>query len=52
MISLEKGSVYYEVKDGPYDIRTDKVFADWAPDECSDDVNVYLEDLKQTIHSV
>lgn len=32
-ISLEEGSCLYEVKDGPYDPKTDKVFAPWAPEE-------------------
>jgi len=29
IISLEKNSVVYEVKDGPYDPETDKNFAPW-----------------------
>jgi cupin fold WbuC family metalloprotein len=33
LISLEKGSVAYEVKDGPYDPSVDKNFAIWAPAE-------------------
>ncbi len=33
LISLEKGSVAYEVKDGPYDPTIDKQFAPWAPEE-------------------
>jgi len=33
VLSLEPGSVFYEVKDGPYDPATDKVFAPWAPPE-------------------
>ena len=33
LISLEKGSVVYEVKDGPYHPIDDKNFADWAPKE-------------------
>ncbi|MDZ7742031.1 MAG: WbuC family cupin fold metalloprotein [Bacteroidota bacterium] len=33
IISLEPGSVAYEVKDGPYDPENDKVFAPWAPAE-------------------
>ena len=30
---LEKGTVVYEIKDGPYDIADDKNFASWAPNE-------------------
>ena len=36
VISLESGSVAYEVKDGPYDVRIDKFFAPWAPKEGMD----------------
>ncbi len=35
LISLEKGSVVYEVKDGPYNPADDKNFAPWAPEEWS-----------------
>lgn len=31
--ALEPGTVVYEIKDGPYDVATDKQFAPWAPDE-------------------
>lgn len=31
--ALETGTVVYEIKDGPYDVATDKQFAPWAPDE-------------------
>ncbi len=37
VLSLESGSVAYEVKDGPYDARVDKFFAPWAPMEGKDD---------------
>lgn len=33
LISLEEGSVAYEVKDGPYNPSVDKNFATWAPAE-------------------
>jgi len=32
-ITLEPGSVLYEVKEGPYDKNNDKNFASWAPGE-------------------
>lgn len=35
LISLKPGTVIYEVKDGPWDIKTDKVFAPWSPEEGS-----------------
>lgn len=33
VISLQRGSVVYEIKDGPYDMQDDKNFATWAPKE-------------------
>lgn len=33
IIALERNSVAYEVKDGPYDQGNDKIFAQWAPTE-------------------
>ncbi len=44
-ISLEKGTVVYEVKDGPYNPENDKQFAPWAPEEGSPEASVYLERL-------
>lgn len=41
IISLENGSVAYEVKDGPYDPAVDKHFANWAPREGDDDALSY-----------
>lgn len=38
LISLERGSVAYEVKDGPYDPNNDKSFAPWAPQEADNDL--------------
>lgn len=49
IVSLEAGSVFYEIKPGPYDPDADKGFAAWAPEEGSSDVNNYLHRLKQTI---
>ena len=33
LLSLEEGTVLFEVKAGPYTISTDKDFASWAPSE-------------------
>lgn len=33
IIALEKNSVAYEIKDGPYNPASDKIFAEWAPAE-------------------
>lgn len=45
LISLEPGSVVYEIKDGPYNPDTDKNFAPWAPEEGSVHAGKYLEGL-------
>ena len=49
IISLEAGSVAYEVKDGPYDPAVDKNFAPWAPREgepqCDAFINKVLQEL-------
>ncbi len=45
IISLESGSVAYEVKDGPYTPINDKNFATWAPEEGSPKVKNYLNQL-------
>jgi cupin fold WbuC family metalloprotein len=52
VISLESGSVYYEVKDGPYDIKTDKIFSEWSPAEGTREAEKYLDNLKNVICSV
>lgn len=36
IIGLEAGSVAYELKDGPYNVKVDKNFAPWAPAENND----------------
>ncbi|MEA3445992.1 MAG: WbuC family cupin fold metalloprotein [Bacteroidota bacterium] len=45
VISLEKGSVAFEIKDGPYNNETDKIFAPWAPSENSPEAGKYLNKL-------
>ncbi len=45
LVSLEAGSVAWEVKDGPYDPVDDKHFAPWAPAEGDPDAEVWLNDL-------
>lgn len=46
LVSLETNSVMYEVKDGPYDEKTDKQFAPWAPEENSEKAETYLSFIK------
>ena len=45
IISLESGSVLYEVKDGPYNKSTDKNFAKWAPEEGNPEAKQYLDNI-------
>jgi cupin fold WbuC family metalloprotein len=45
IISLEKGSVAYEAKDGPYDPADDKCFASWAPPENSPECDAYINSI-------
>jgi cupin fold WbuC family metalloprotein len=45
IISLEKGTVLYELKDGPYKVANDKGFASWAPEEGSVEAPGYLQQL-------
>jgi len=49
IISLEENSVYYELKDGPYNVLNDKQFAEWAPEEGSENAIEYLERIKKII---
>ncbi len=49
IVSHEPGTVYFEVKDGPYIAVTDKDFASWAPEEGSLDAGNYLDTLKSEI---
>jgi cupin fold WbuC family metalloprotein len=45
LVSLEPGSVAYEVKAGPYSTTTAKDFAPWAPAEGNPEVPAYLENI-------
>ena len=45
VISLESGTVVYEIKDGPYVQIDDKNFAKWAPKEGDSDCDQYLSKL-------
>jgi cupin fold WbuC family metalloprotein len=44
-LSLQKGSCLYELKDGPYSEKNDKVFAEWAPEENTE----YAREFNETI---
>ena len=45
VISLEPGSVVYEIKDGPYIQITDKNFAPWSPKENESECIQYMNSI-------
>lgn len=50
IISLEKGSVSYECKDGPYNPENDKNFAEWAPKEGDSNCIAYIENILEKLN--
>lgn len=51
IVSLEPGSVVFEVKDGPYSVADDKWFAPWAPMPGTQEANSYLKSLEASLSS-
>jgi cupin fold WbuC family metalloprotein len=49
IVSLERGSVFFETKPGPYVPLSDKDWAPWAPAEDSPEAPAYLAVLKEAI---
>lgn len=49
IICLEDNSVFYEVKDGPYEPADDKNFASWAPKEGDESCLEYNKHLVQKL---
>lgn len=47
IIVNEPGTIFFEIKEGPYVALTDKDFATWAPEEFSNKVNSYLKNLEK-----
>lgn len=47
LISLESGSVAFEIKNGPYNPIDDKNFAVWAPTEKSPEAHSFLKSLTE-----
>jgi len=45
-VALRPPVAVFESKKGPYDAKTDKVFAPWAPAEDSEEGKAYLEKLR------
>jgi len=52
VIALEAGSVFYEVKDGPYLPMNDKNFASWAPKEGDKGCGEYLSKLTDQFYNL
>jgi cupin fold WbuC family metalloprotein len=50
LICLESGSVVYELKDGPYEVANDKIFAPWAPKEGTPDCFIYIEKILKELN--
>lgn len=48
-VVLVEDTIIFEVKPGPYNPRTDKDFAAWAPDEGTDQAAAFLTQLYQQI---
>ena len=51
VVSLESGTVVYEIKDGPYIQPLDKNFASWAPKEGDSDCDQYLKKLTEQYYN-
>lgn len=49
IISLLPGTIYYEVKDGPYNAATDKTFANWSHEENSEKISLYINNIIKNI---
>lgn len=47
IVSLENGSVFYEIKEGPFDPQAAKYFAEWSPEEETVEATEYLNNLKK-----
>ncbi len=50
IVALEKGSVVFEVKDGPYVAADDKLFAPWAPKPDTPEAHIFLTRLRSHIN--
>jgi cupin fold WbuC family metalloprotein len=49
LISLESGTVIFEIKHGPYDPLTDKTFATWSPKEGDSNCQEYNSNILKQI---
>jgi len=50
VIALDKGTVAYEIKDGPYCAADDKNFASWAPKEGDESAGRYIGKLVEELN--
>jgi cupin fold WbuC family metalloprotein len=50
LISLSENSVIYEVKDGPYDVKNDKIFAPWSPKEGSAEEEKFIKNILESLN--
>jgi cupin fold WbuC family metalloprotein len=50
IIPLEKGTVIYEIKDGPYSANNDKNFATWAPKEGDPDCKAFTANILKQLN--
>ena len=46
LVALERGSIFFEVKAGPYDVRTDKEWGAWSPAESDPAAASYVARLR------
>lgn len=49
VLSLEAGTVLFEIGQGPYEAATHKKWAPWAPDEGSPDGPAFLSRIRQSL---
>jgi len=47
----EPDTILFEVKKGPYDAETDKEFADWAPEELTNETEEWMGKMKRAVQS-
>jgi len=48
LAALKPDTIIYEVKTGPFEEKTDKSFAPWAPEEGTAEAQTYLSNLLET----
>ncbi len=50
LITLQENSLFYEVKNGPWDLADDKFFAPWSPAEGDPDCKNYISSILKELH--